>query len=551
MNSLLKKGHSPSRQQKVSFFATGLIRAENTDFPADPFLISSSRAATPDWYKQLEEVDKVLNSRSEMAGWSLDESRSELALVKSADEEDRTITRRRPRHHSSVSPPPLPTYRLPPTSPTASEYSAPRTLRGSIYSGTGLLAYRSTPSVGSHLQGVSSYAPEAHRPRRRLKKKQRPVGMNMLEDSGYYEQEKIMESDEPELPPRARSRSRPTTPSPEVIQIIPPNSPRSSLRMLTRLGSVKKWRSRASTGPSEVVANEQQQPSTPSRPRSNSWFNKSTSPDLKKFRSKDHLRPVDEQTPKARGNRSRSNTTSAVPLPRPSASIDLDRELRGIESYRPFSLQPNIGPAFPVAEIPTTKAEGVQVARSSSIKIKEFKPPPSASTPPKDDKDGRRGFIGNVRRLSFGGKHKRARSTADAAVQYSPPQKEIVATNKAETGVFIGRSRPSEDLSRTRPSTPAPLTNVPNMNAWPMTPVKHLKLQVPNPVSPQPSSLGRYAAHSSTSTPASLRRVSMGDLKIPSRISQAQDGIKRDLSLVKEFASCVERKHSFERLLFS
>jgi len=38
----------------------------------------------------------------------------------------------------------------------------------------------------------------------------------------------------------------------------------------------------------------------------------------------------------------------------------------------------------------------------------------------------------------------------------------------------------------------------------------------------------------------------MGDLKIPSRISQAQDGIKRDLSLVREFATCVEKLRRFQ-----
>ena len=42
-----------------------------------------------------------------------------------------------------------------------------------------------------------------------------------------------------------------------------------------------------------------------------------------------------------------------------------------------------------------------------------------------------------------------------------------------------------------------------------------------------------------------LRRSSLGDLKIPSRISRAQDGLKRDLGRVREFASRVERKLPF------
>ena len=37
------------------------------------------------------------------------------------------------------------------------------------------------------------------------------------------------------------------------------------------------------------------------------------------------------------------------------------------------------------------------------------------------------------------------------------------------------------------------------------------------------------------------RRNSLGDLKIPVRISQAQVGIRRDLGMVREFAMNVER----------
>jgi len=38
------------------------------------------------------------------------------------------------------------------------------------------------------------------------------------------------------------------------------------------------------------------------------------------------------------------------------------------------------------------------------------------------------------------------------------------------------------------------------------------------------------------------RRNSLSDLKIPARITQAQTGLRRDLTLVKEFAKNVERK---------
>ena len=47
-----------------------------------------------------------------------------------------------------------------------------------------------------------------------------------------------------------------------------------------------------------------------------------------------------------------------------------------------------------------------------------------------------------------------------------------------------------------------------------------------------------------TSPSSVLRRNSLGDLKIPSRISRAQDGLKRDLGRVREFAAHVERAYT-------
>ncbi|KAJ7138187.1 hypothetical protein C8R44DRAFT_766994 [Mycena epipterygia] len=71
------------------------------------------------------------------------------------------------------------------------------------------------------------------------------------------------------------------------------------------------------------------------------------------------------------------------------------------------------------------------------------------------------------------------------------------------------------------------------------------------PVSPQSASLGRSAAanpvvSAAAASPAgaaaagTMRRNSLGDLKIPARISQAQVGLRRDLGMVREFARNVE-----------
>lgn len=72
-----------------------------------------------------------------------------------------------------------------------------------------------------------------------------------------------------------------------------------------------------------------------------------------------------------------------------------------------------------------------------------------------------------------------------------------------------------------------------------------------SPSSPQSASLGRTAALPSGAEPSSSgsvigagsvpRRNSLGDLKIPARISQAQVGLRRDLGMVREFAANIEQ----------
>ncbi|KIN99197.1 hypothetical protein M404DRAFT_155639 [Pisolithus tinctorius Marx 270] len=56
---------------------------------------------------------------------------------------------------------------------------------------------------------------------------------------------------------------------------------------------------------------------------------------------------------------------------------------------------------------------------------------------------------------------------------------------------------------------------------------------------PQSASLGR-TSQAPTPNVSVPRRNSLGDLKIPARISQAQIGLKRDLGMVREFAASVD-----------
>ncbi|KAK0217344.1 hypothetical protein EDD85DRAFT_370362 [Armillaria nabsnona] len=100
-------------------------------------------------------------------------------------------------------------------------------------------------------------------------------------------------------------------------------------------------------------------------------------------------------------------------------------------------------------------------------------------------KEGSRSWMGNVRRISLGGKHKR--------------------------GISIGT-----------PGTSGP--DVPSVELLPSSPSKV-------------ASLGRTAV---PSTAPVTRRNSLGDLKIPARVAQAQVGLRRDLGLVREFAQSVD-----------
>lgn len=131
---------------------------------------------------------------------------------------------------------------------------------------------------------------------------------------------------------------------------------------------------------------------------------------------------------------------------------------------------------------------------------------------------------------------------------------------------------PSSSQSRSSPFTPLPTISG-SSSPSPTTPSS----TVPTPTSPSPvhspssttrrspgspgqvASLGRStgvnmvvspgptgsigAASGSNSVP---RRNSLGDLKIPAHISQAQVSLMRDLGMVREFASNIEREfHSF------
>ncbi|KAL7278383.1 hypothetical protein ACG7TL_008363 [Trametes sanguinea] len=114
----------------------------------------------------------------------------------------------------------------------------------------------------------------------------------------------------------------------------------------------------------------------------------------------------------------------------------------------------------------------------------------------------------------------------------------------------LNGSRPCLEPSRSHP-TLSPRTSSSHTSSQ-ETPLPTIPSPLPSPTRPKPStspvqtaSLGRTALppkeRDAQSNSAVLRRNSLGDLKIPARISQAQVSLRRDLNMVRDFASSVEQ----------
>ncbi|KAG9312476.1 hypothetical protein JVU11DRAFT_6862 [Chiua virens] len=102
----------------------------------------------------------------------------------------------------------------------------------------------------------------------------------------------------------------------------------------------------------------------------------------------------------------------------------------------------------------------------------------------------------------------------------------------------------SDSVELMMPSTSAPASSTITMisvASSSSTVASKTTLKTPSP--PQSASLGRAAQvlNPSASNASIPRRNSLGDLKIPARISRAQIGLKRDLGMVREFATSVDK----------
>ncbi|KAI0058156.1 hypothetical protein BV25DRAFT_1296420 [Artomyces pyxidatus] len=527
-------------------------------------------------------------------GMTWESSDEEDGLGFADQEEDKTVTARSRKAAIAKYTPPPPVPPLPsalnepfPRSPTMSVFSIPSGRESATYSSVAHLPLRAGSSSALGMLPPRPPSPPIHRERRRLRKKSRPPDHNVFE-----------------LIDRTSLPSPPPPPSPDpVLQELPPAEP-TKTPLLSRIGSVKKWgarKKRVSTGPAEVLLDEMDSSkdvtprastshshSPSSSSKSPGWFFRPTGgngpdvpsvPDqgelkhersigrLKVFSSaldsptkpgKKHAIVLGSSYPSTTGS---GSTPEGTPPPSPR------------RPRRPASMQvPSSGkPLFPLRQASHgTMTVGRSASRSTfSTSTDDVSRESTGNEKGKEkEKDGHRSFMGGVRRISLvAGRHKRTKSTVEdehpgssgsprAALPQlpaastttpnmpshllppielqppSPPREPnrndlALASDAATSGIESLLLRPSVDL--TNVSSPSPTT--------PRSSPKK------SPGSPQSASLGR-SAHPPPPTTASiavLRRNSLGDLKIPARISQAQVGLKRDLGMVRDFAAGVEQ----------
>lgn len=501
-------------------------------------------------------------------------------------EEDRTVTARSRSQLMLRQSPPPPVPALPqsllspiepfPRSPTVSVFSIPTTSgRNSVgYTSTSRLALR--PSVSS--LAMLPPSPPIHRERRRLRKKSRPPHM----DNNVFELIEEQYDSSPPLPPSTPERpSSSPLPQSDTGSSSAPKTP-----ILSRIGSVKKWgmrKKRASTGPAEVMMQElgdRDQERTP-RPTSSlasiptsatrpSWFFRSGgalgsgSPppphaaELKHEKSMSDMHPSVPSTPnKLSKRKSRmmfdpSSSNEVVDTPVKPSLLSAAR--------RPTSMQVPHGKVISTSSGTRHTSYGSSVGRAASKTFSH----PSESVDSLQRPEGSRSFMGSIRKISLvgGTKHKRQKSSADVTplppMPMSPPPPlpdepehpdqllppiELQPPSPPRTlnGVSASHSAPV-NISQGVESLFVPSSSAPASLSPKASPVSASRTSPSKASSPQSASLGRTTqvpipSSSSASVP---RRNSLGDLKIPARISQAQIGLKRDLGMVREFATSVD-----------
>ena len=522
-------------------------------------------------------------------------------------EEDKTVTAhsRKATLSKSSPPPPLPQLPLSPVppgeafpgSPTMSVFSVPSGRDSATYSSVAHLPLRGGASLT-----MLPPSPPAQKGRRRLRKKSRPPDNNVFELLDREQDPTPLPSPPQPTTPNPAPADLPPS---ESSSNNPRSSILSRIGSVKRWGVRKRLTSPGPSD--VVAADEQPgrdatpraaapQSQTPSR--TPSWFFRSSdtpestpgSPlgsatlELKHERSFKHLKafaPVDSPTKTKQGRilgamlgeRSHDPGSASTLEGSPPASPGRPRRPKSMQvptrvpPYVPR--QASYGARSISRSTPHTSTEDFGRERVGKGKEKE-----------KKKEEGHRGFMSGVRRISLvsGKKHKRTKSSGSTTIEDadeppSPAVPQILTPSTLTVTPSIAAQllppielqppSPPRELLADEPrrsmasersiiSTSESLAGLESLLLQPAVDAKSLTSSItpkPSPTkgpgSPQSASLGRATQPPPTSTVTGIvpRRNSLGDLKIPVRISQAQVGLKRDLGMVREFAAEVESEY--------
>ncbi|KAF9652806.1 hypothetical protein BDM02DRAFT_3266153 [Thelephora ganbajun] len=608
---------------------------EDNDHPVSrPSRLSTAPSHAENWDEEFAANEPLAENWDDEFGHSSDEDQ--------ADKEDRTVTARtrhfQPTHATPPPPvPPLPDdLRMhdPHFSPTDSIFSLPTTIgrpeSSAGYSVTSIAALRPTGASRSGRRFADLPASTPTRERRRLRKKSRPPPMDGT----------VMELEDRSSPTPPEAYERVSTPepldayppdfNPQTPQHTnPPPAATNKTPLLSRIGSVKKWRpgrKRLSTDPKDVedVRREHDTEVTPRPPSVLAKVQQTPSDgngngvlrvpgsvgrDELKSVEKLGLGPSPKHIKKRRPNREPSPSPFST---RPnsmmaSSSSGSGGKPRHVSSTATF----NSGNRSASASRTSFSAsmEDLTHRMVRSVSRDRYK---GKERERDDGTEGKTVFMGGIRRISFGNKStEHPKPDRDKLTNTLIPKAKGKGSRHGRSNTIssIDTSRPPwimESLASDSPPQlpaipvlPLPLQLIPpfptdppppppppselppkppillpaaelqpakslprpsldvrpsNSDAVPTLPPSRKSSEATNllikpTASPQQAaSLGRSSQppKRSESSPTDIdgkvhRRNSLSDLRIPARITQAQTGLRRDLTLVKEFAKNVEQ----------
>ena len=560
----------------------------------------SSLHESDPWMDSLRDENDVSPTKRTRDHVYTDSSDDDDELGFAAKDEDKTITARlRPRATFSHPSPPPPVPSLPasilashptthepfPRSPTDSSFStqmSPTPGRNSAASMTNL-ALRRTMSGASSTLALLPPSPPIHRERRRLRKKSRPPHL----DGTIPEPQ-----DQFALPPQPSSPTCPSTPEPSSAppastpdRLASPGS--QKMPLMTRIGSVKKWgtrKKRESTTPSEF-SQDPDGSDSPAQPAKNGrWFFRNTSESVTSSTETEMTERRDAETrypilnPRCDAPVAEDSLASRLGKRRSFAFVNMRRRDQAPDEpdivqpqvlqkpRRPASMQPYAKPrdtSHPNAVPSSVTLPPTQLRTISSMSVEDLGSNPHRQSSRKVSGGGRKVSLTNA-----GKSHSRTHSSGATGLVHLLPVKfsaskdvppKIGHDHDAQPPTGMPRSsttlqshdnqqslkrlpvtQPDTTLFMEPPATDSHLAFIPSLPigiaAGTLTPKAS--------VIPQTASLGRSTPPLSVSKSAAiLRRNSLSDLKIPTRISEAQVGLRRDLRMVREFAANVEREH--------